>query len=265
MLQYNTKKRKAGECLVGVSDSSLADLARRLVTWLRDQVRSAGARGAVFGLSGGVDSSVVGALCRQAFGDDCLGLIMPCHSPSEDAADAQLVASTLGIPTRVVDLSPVYDAMLTAMGEPLASTSFPPPMNRINLKPRLRMATLYFYAANHNYLVVGAENRSELEIGYFTKYGDGGVDLLPLGRLLKTDVYELARYLGVPDKIIERVPSAGLWPGQTDEDELGFSYDVLDRYLATGEADDPIATRIERLRQQSAHKRRFPPLGPGRE
>lgn len=255
----------------GMSSQDVQDIgevAQELQAWLRRHIDEAGARGAVFGLSGGLDSAVVGALCRRVLGENCLGLIMPCHSLPEDTEDARLVAESLGIPYRVVDLSPVYDVMLGALGEepdsPGGTGARQIDMGRANLKPRLRMTALYHFANSNNYLVVGSENRSEWEIGYFTKYGDGGSDLLPLAGLLKTDIYELAQYFGVPEKIIRRVPSAGLWHGQTDEEELGFSYDVLDRYLLTGEAPAAAAGKIEELRARSAHKRRIPPIGPGR-
>jgi NAD+ synthase len=130
------------------------------------------------------------------------------------------------------------------------------------MKPRLRMTTLYFFANSLNYLVAGTGNRSELAIGYFTKHGDGGVDLLPLGRLVKSDVRALARELNVPAAIVDRTPTAGLWAGQTDEGEMGFSYADLERYLDDGaQAVSPaLAMRIERLTRVSEHKRTLPPL-----
>ena len=126
-----------------------------------------------------------------------------------------------------------------------------------NLKPRLRMSTLYFIANSLNYLVVGTGNRSELTIGYFTKHGDGAADLLPLGRLLKSEVRELAIELEIPQSIIDKAPSAGLWAGQTDEDEMGFAYSDLERYLKGGpEGVAPaLAMRIERLVRTTEHKR----------
>jgi NAD+ synthase len=131
-----------------------------------------------------------------------------------------------------------------------------------NIKPRLRMATLYYVANRLGYLVAGTGNRSEIAIGYYTKYGDGGVDLLPLGSLVKSEVRALARDLGVPAPIIEKAPSAGLWLGQTDEGEMGFTYDELDDYLRRGpESVAPaMAMRIERLTRASEHKRNLPPV-----
>ena len=126
------------------------------------------------------------------------------------------------------------------------------------------MTTLYYVANSLNYLVAGTGNRSELEIGYFTKYGDGGVDLLPIGRLLKSEVRELARELEVPEPVIAKAPSAGLWLGQTDEHEMGFSYADLESYLTNGpDAVAPaLAMRIERLVRASEHKRALPPMPP---
>jgi len=132
------------------------------------------------------------------------------------------------------------------------------------VKPRLRMTSLYFVANSLNYLVAGTGNRSELAIGYFTKYGDGGVDMLPIGRLLKSQVQALARELGVPAPIIDKAPSAGLWLGQTDEAEMGFSYADLEKYLSSGPAAvaDDLAARIGRLERVSDHKRALAPMPP---
>ena len=124
------------------------------------------------------------------------------------------------------------------------------------------MTTLYYFAGREGYLVLGTGNRTELTLGYFTKHGDGGVDLLPLGHLVKQEVRELAEHLGVPRSIIDKPPSAGMWKGQTDEDELGFSYDELDRYLVGGQGSEELANRVEELRRANAHKLRIPKLPP---
>ena len=133
-----------------------------------------------------------------------------------------------------------------------------------NVKPRLRMSTLYFVANSLNYLVAGTGNRSELTIGYFTKYGDGGVDLLPLGQLTKSEVLAMARDLEVPESIIDKTPSAGLWAGQTDEEEMGFTYADLERYLQKGPdgVAPALAMRVERLVRATDHKRSGPPMPP---
>lgn len=256
-----------------------AEVAAEIVAWIREQVAQAGAAGTVVGLSGGVDAAVTVELCRRAFPDTTLGVIMPCHSDPEDEADAQLHAERAGFPVVTIDLTPVYDALVERIrqawrdGAP-AGLSLPPaadpaapedPRLKLalaNVKPRLRMTTLYYVANRYNYLVVGTENRSELVTGYFTKYGDGGADILPIANLVKWQVYELGKYLGVPDEILRRKPGAGLWPGQTDEDELGLTYDVLDRYILTGEATPEVKEKIERLHRASEHKRHRPPVAP---
>jgi len=210
-------------------------IADKLVLWIKEQVLAAGSKGVVVGMSGGLDSSVTAVLCRRAFPQNMLGVIMPCYSSPEDDQHARAVASKFSIPIKEVVLDTVFDALLKV----LPSGEIEPGASRIaevNIKPRLRMLVLYYLANQLNYLVAGASNRSELSVGYFTKYGDGGVDILPLGSLVKRQVRELADFLGIPQPIIDKLPSAGLWSGQTDEDELGFSYEELDRYLITGQA-----------------------------
>ena len=232
-------------------------LAEKLVSWIREKVLSAGCQGVVLGMSGGVDSSILVVLCHLALPQNMLGVLMPCHSSQEDEEYARVVASKFNIPTEVVVLDAVLDALLKV----LPPDKVEPDVIRLaeaNLKVRLRMLTLYYFANRLKYLVAGASNRSELSVGYFTKYGDGGVDIIPLGNLVKEQVRELARFLGIPQEIIDRPPSAGLWPGQTDEGELGFSYEELDRYLATGEASSELRQRIESMIAGTEHKR-LPP------
>jgi len=233
----------------------------RLVEWLRGEVRSAGCRGLVFGLSGGIDSSVVAVLAKRAFRQDHLGVIMPIHSEPGDRGDALLLVEQFQLEYRDVDLSTVFDTMLGALGESPGKVGAGD-LPVTNIKPRLRMATLYYFAARQRYLVAGTGNRSELTVGYFTKYGDGGVDLLPLGHLVKHEVREVAEHLGVPRSIIEKPPSAGMWKGQTDEGELGFSYEELDRYLVEGTGRDEVAERVDQLRRTNAHKLRIPKMPP---
>jgi NAD+ synthase len=243
-----------------------------IVEWLRRQLSLSGARGFVFGLSGGIDSALVARLCQQAAPENCVGVLMPCHSDPRDETDARLVAEHFQLPTLRIDLAPAFDQFTATLQQTL--TSLPPeqagagPADDIkarvptaNVKPRLRMTTLYFIANTLNYMVVGTGNRSELSIGYFTKYGDGGVDLLPIGGLLKSEVREAARALGVPEPVIEKAPSAGLWLGQTDESEMGFAYAELENYLTKGpETVSPaLAMRIERLMRGSEHKRTLAP------
>lgn len=235
-------------------------LSESLVNWLQSEVEAAGCRGVVFGLSGGVDSAVVAVLARRAFRDSHLALIMPINSDPRDRDDGLLLIEKFQLKHREIDLSPVFAAFAGVVEEPLDGGRGSLPLN--NAKPRLRMGTLYYFAARNDYLVCGTGNRTELTLGYFTKYGDGGVDLLPLGHLVKHEVRELAAHLGVPASIIDKPPSAGMWPGQTDEGELGFSYDDLDRYLVGGEGTDDLASKVEDLRRKNAHKLRIPKLPP---
>lgn len=248
--------------------------SNHIAGWIRQQVTIAGARGLAVGLSGGIDSAVVVRLCQLAAPGNVVGVVMPCDSDAQDEADARMVADHFALPVVRMDLGPSYGRLVgelsSALGQlppeqqPAAKGATDPNarMAMANVKPRLRMTALYFVANSLNYLVVGTGNRSELMIGYFTKHGDGGSDLLPIGRLLKSEVLELARELKVPDAIIEKAPSAGLWGGQIDEEEMGFKYQDLERYLTKGPdtVAPALAMRIERLIRASEHKRVLAPM-----
>lgn len=235
-----------------------ARVADALVAWLRQQADEAGAVGAVVGVSGGVDSAAVAALCVRAFPQTTLGVVLPCHSDPRDVEDAKAVCEVLGVPHTTVVLDAAHDALVAGLKASGHHTDHP--MALANLRPRLRMVALYYFANRLNRLVAGTGNRSEAYVGYFTKYGDGGVDVLPLGDLVKAEVRALAAHLGVPPAIVERVPTAGLWPGQTDEGEMGLTYAVLDAYLLTGQAPPEARARMEQLHRISEHKRRTPPI-----
>jgi len=244
---------------MGTGEKREEELATQISAWIRERAREAGAKGVVVGLSGGVDSSTVAVLASRAGGIEVLGLIMPCHSNPEDEKLAWMVVRWLDIPVEQVDLSSAFDQLLAIL----------PPGDRLaqaNIKPRLRMITLYHFARLRNLLVAGTGNKSEIMVGYFTKYGDGGVDILPLGNLLKRDVRRLARWLDVPQEIVARTPTAGLWPGQTDEGEMGLTYKELDRAIEALEAGrkDALSSRaLERLEGMMAlseHKRRPIPM-----
>ena len=259
--------------------TDFASLADEIAGWLRFQMDQVGAKRLVLGLSGGIDSAVVCALCTMAAGPSrVIPAIMPIHSRPEDVRDAELVASAFEVVPRVIDLVPAHDALVAAMpgddAAGLEDANVDPARQAsrhqlalANVKPRLRMTTLYYLANRYNGLVVGTGNKTELAIGYFTKYGDGGVDVLPLGDLDKTAVRGLARALGVPEPVISKAPSAGLWEGQTDEAEIGVTYDVLDRALALfagAETREPLDSgtfdRISALVTASEHKRRPIPV-----
>jgi len=247
------------------------EVEKTIVNYIKNMLEQSSCSGLVLGISGGIDSATVASLCARAVGPSkVLGLIMPTRStPREDLRDAEELAIGLGIKRRVIDVSEVQDLVSKLYSDDGG-------LSRIaygNIAARLRMTLLYLYSNNDNLLVVGSGNRSELLVGYFTKYGDGGVDILPIGDLYKTYVKELARWLGIPQRIIDKKPSAGLWPGQTDEDELGITYRELDLALyalidlglsveetsaKTGIETDKVR-RVSLMVERSQHKRKTPP------
>lgn len=197
-------------------------------TFIRNEVRSARARGAVVGMSGGLDSSTVAKLCAGALGSgNVLGLILPTRTEDPETGDAVELAKSLKISYEVVNVTQALRAFQQSCEHFRSRKRLP----AANLIPRMRMTVLYYHANLLNYLVAGTGNRSEISVGYFTKYGDGGVDILPIGDLYKTQVRMLAEYIGIPRHILEKVPSARLWKGQTDEGELGITYPELDLIL----------------------------------
>ena len=231
------------------------DIIHKIVQWLKDELNVTKTKGFVLGLSGGLDSAVCAALTKKAT-DDCLGLILPIESDVHDLDDASEIATTMSLKTQYMDLTSVYKSLI----------KFLPDSNQIafgNIKARLRMVVLYYYANIHNYLVCGTGNKTELTLGYFTKYGDGACDILPLGDLYKYKVRELAKALNIPEAIIKKTPSAGLWKGQTDEEEIGYSYDELDRTLAEIENNQikgDVAKKLKFRIEQNEHKRKPPKI-----
>lgn len=233
-----------------------------LQQWLKEKVTAANANGLIVGLSGGIDSAVVAGLIKAAFPDNSLCVIMPCHSNPIDATDARLVATALQLETIEIDLSSTFDDLFTnkinaAVANRLTDTKgFD--LASGNTKARLRMTTLYALSQSHNYLVVGTDNAAEWYTGYFTKYGDGGVDLVPIIHLSKGEVKEAAKLLNIPSKIIDRVPSAGLYENQTDEEELGLTYNEIDKFMLTGMASEKNIAKLELIHSRSEHKRNLP-------
>jgi len=231
---------------------------RNRVAFIRGQLDASGCTGIVFGSSGGKDSVLVGILCKMACADT-VGVVMPCGSRrnyEEDRRDAEAFAAQYGIETRTADLTPARDALAQSLSGVTALT----PMATANLNPRLRMAALYAVAASENRLVAGTGNRSEIYMGYFTKWGDGASDFNPIADLTATEVFELLRYLGAPEGIIEKAPSAALFDGQTDEAEMGISYAAIDKFLLTGEATEADRAILRRFHGRSEHKRRPVPV-----
>lgn len=195
-------------------------------------------------------------LARAVGPENVIGIIMPCHSLPVDERLAEELAETFGIRAAKVDLSLSYDTLKKAIEDEFGKIS---DIALANIKPRLRMTTLYAVAQQHGYLVCGGSNKDEMMYGYFTKHGDSGVDLLPMSDLLKGEVRLIAEHLGVPKEIIERPPTAGLWEGQTDEGEMGLTYDEIDGYLSGEEVGNRAREKIEGAISRTSHKREFPP------
>lgn len=239
-------------------------LATEIEMWIKDYVYSANAKGVVLGLSGGIDSAVTAALCANALGkENILSLGLPIESLPQDLEDAKLVANHLGISFLVSDLTSVYIELVNVLPSEIQSNK----MALANIKPRLRMTTIYYVGQSLGYLVGGTGNRAEIAIGYFTKYGDGGVDFEPLGALYKSEIRKIAQILDIPEKIVKKPPSAGLWQGQTDEGEIGMTYELLDdilyRFDHNLDLNDLNAEDVEKvlkMMKSAEHKNKMPPV-----
>ncbi len=227
-------------------------ICNEAIAWIIKTVTDANAKGIVLGLSGGIDSAVVAALCKKAFPEDLLCVIMPCHSNPIDEEHAILVAEALKLSVKTVVLDDAFETMKRLLG----ASENDPKLSIANIKSRLRMITVYYHASINNYLVAGTGNKSEVTIGYFTKYGDGGVDLMPIASFVKKEVREIAYYLGIPEIVITKPPTAGLWENQTDESEMGMTYDELDTYILTGNASETVKAKVDNMYARSEHKRR---------
>lgn len=231
------------------------ELERR-VAFIREVLKEAHADGVVYGNSGGKDSVLVGILCKKAC-DNVLGVMMPCQSKrnfGEDMAHAKAVAAQFGIDTAVVDLSDVKAVLTKQIG----TVSLISDAASANIAPRLRMTTLYTIAQTRNSLVAGTGNRSERYMGYFTKWGDGACDFNPIADLTVTECYEFLRFLGAPQEIIDKAPSAGLFEGQTDESEMGVTYRQIDDYLLNGVGSAETLEKLRAAHRRGAHKLELP-------
>lgn len=232
-----------------------ADVTKRL-QFIKDQIIRSGLKGAVVGISGGLDSAVTAALCVRSLGNEnVIGVWMPAYSLQVHADDSARLAEAIGLHLVTVDLGSTFDQIVAAV-----DTKYPmSDKTKGNTKARLRMTTLYAIANEKSYLVAGTDNASEVFVGYSTKGGDALADFNPVATLTKTQMRILAEYLGIPQSIISKPPSADLWAGQTDEQEMGFSYEQLDRYIITGETDEEVRGRIDYLHRISEHKRKLIP------
>lgn len=252
-----------------------AATAEAVISFIRETIRSSSASGVVLGLSGGVDSSAVAVLSVKALGPDkVLGVIMPTDfTPRQDIEHAEWLAEKLGIKAFTVPITPIVEQYAKQVG--VAVDSPDAKIAYANLRARVRMSILYFHANLRNLLVAGTGDRSEILLGYYTKYGDGGVDFLPVGNIYKTQLRHLCKHLGLPDEIAFKPSSPQLYPGHRATDELPADYTVLDpilhalfdRNLSIDQVvaqgfERKIVEEVVRRYQASMHKRAMPPLGP---
>lgn len=240
----------------------------KTVDWLREKVKESNTKGLIVGVSGGIDSAVVAYLIKKAFPNDSMGVIMSIKSNPQDRLDAIKVIDGCKINHLDLDLTDeqvgIYDKVIQGLKDKGLYKENNDRMSDANLRARIRMSTVYTVANNLGYLVVGTDNAAEIHTGYFTKYGDGGVDLVPLANLAKREVYEWAKILGVHEDIINKAPSAGLWEGQTDENEMGTTYDMIDAVVQgkidkVPQKDQEIIARLHRISEHKRHTAAAPP------
>ncbi|MDL2246144.1 NAD+ synthase [Methanobrevibacter sp. OttesenSCG-928-K11] len=243
---------------------------KEIIDFIKAKVNDANGKGIVVGLSGGIDSSITAYLACEAVGkENVLGILLPSSTtPKEDNSHGKLIAEKLGIDYFTIAIDSILEEYLKEMYVENDDSK----IAIGNLKARIRMSILYFYANLKNYLVGGTSNKSEISIGYFTKHGDGACDIKPIGELYKTQIRELARQWEIPEEIISKPPRAGLWENQSDEDEIGMPYEILDRilYMLIDEKMDANSIadileisikdveRIEAKVQNNMHKNKIP-------
>ncbi len=249
-----------------ITNQNYAKIQNDIESFLRESISKAGASGVVFGLSGGIDSAVVAHICAKSFKEKSLALLMPDSrvSPKEETEDALQIVDKLGLDYKLIDISPIHSQF--------ANVVEPEEKSLGNLRARIRATLLYYHANLKNYLVIGSSDKSEQLIGYFTKFGDGSADVLPIASLYKTQIRLLARHLGVKESIIEKKSSPHLWKGHIAEDEIGASYEEIDSILycmtdknmpfediqKTTQIDMDKIEKIHQLYKKSEHKRIMP-------
>ncbi len=240
----------------------------KTVEWIREKVQEAHCKGVAVGVSGGIDSAVVAYLIKEAFPDNSIGVIMNIKSNPKDKEDGMKVINACQIEHIELNLDQpqimILDQVKEKLNEKNLLNEATMKMTDANLRARVRMSSIYTVANNLGYLVAGTDNAAEVYTGYFTKHGDGGVDILPIANLTKSEVYEWAKELGIHEDLINKAPSAGLWEGQTDENEMGTSYKYID--MVVEGKKDQVPQRdleiIERLHRVSEHKRKTAPKPP---
>jgi NAD+ synthase len=253
-----------------LSKAELDARREHITEFVRETVEDAGADGAVLGLSGGIDSTLTAYLASEALGAGRVhGLVMPSEvNNGENMSDAEQVARTLELEHDVIEIEPIVEGFLGAFPEARGDRTAAG-----NVRVRTRAVLNYLVANHENRLVLGTGNRSEAMAGYYTKYGDQAVDCNPIGNLYKLQVRQLARHIGVPDDLVGKPSTAGMWIGQTDEEEMGISYDLIDPVLAlhidgplskaatvrTLDVDPEVIERVVELNSRSEHKRHMPP------
>ncbi len=252
------------------SEAELDDQREHITGFISDRLDAAGADGAILGLSGGIDSTLTAHLAVEALGTgNVYGLVLPGEvSRDDNMSDAERVAEDLDISYDVIEIEPIVDTLVAAYPDAEDDQ-----LAVGNTRARVRSVLNYLVANHENRLVLGTGNRSEAAVGYFTKYGDGAVDCHPIGNLYKAQVRQLARHLGVSDELVDKTATAGLWADQTDEDELGISYELLDSILVAHidgplsvaatcrllDIDPETVTAVREMYERSDHKRQAPP------
>lgn len=225
----------------------------KIVSWIQECVKKAGAKGVVIGNSGGKDSAIVIALASKALGkENVLTVGMPCQSKEKDLEDAKLVAQTFGVKILEINLTDTYEKLEEEINKKMEVE-----LNKeakINIKPRLRMTTLYAIAQSHNYLVMGTGNLCEAMVGYTTKWGDSASDFNPIANFTVDEVLKMGEILGVPEKIIRKAPSDGL-SDKSDEEKMGITYKEVAEYIETGKTAEDKMKKIEKRYMNSKHKR----------
>lgn len=229
---------------------------RNRIKFIQETLENSGASGIVFGNSGGKDSALVGILCKKAC-ENVLGVIMPCESTrnfGEDMVDGLKISKQFEIDNIIVDLTSTKTTLLTQVNDKVKISS----QANSNIAPRLRMTTLYAIGQSKNYLVAGTGNKNEIYMGYFTKWGDGAFDINPIADLSVREIYDFLEFLNAPINIINKAPSAGLFEGQTDEKEMGVTYNEIEEYMNTGKGNAESILKIKKAHERSEHKRKLP-------